>query len=96
MFWPKSNELPQYDDSALRARLDDLRSDFVHLRTMVRAQETAVATLQNERVLRESELADLRTRMEVVIKRIGARLERVNRPTDDLENAMTLVRSKRR
>jgi len=69
--------------SAPKAPLDDLahavshlRTDLDQLRTLCLDLDLECKKLRQERALRETEVADLRTRYETLVKRIGARVDR--------------------
>lgn len=61
---------------SLSSAVAQLRSDLLALRSLVLEQAQEIATLRQERALRETEMADLRTRYETLIKRIGARQQK--------------------
>lgn len=86
---------PKPDESALAdlvTAVGGLRTAVADLRTLVVDQGTEISRLQNERALRETEMADLRTRYETLIRRIGARLDRTEKPETETDSPLTVRR----
>jgi len=90
-----SRRQPEKPLNALSTAVDSLRTDLFALRSLVLDQDTEIKRLQNERTLRETELADLRTRHEVLIKRIGVRLQRAAEQANELPDVAEIRNSRR-
>ena len=80
MFWRKDTETPI---KALADAITDLRSELAGPSSLILGLAERVSVLEQERALRETEMSDLRTRYETLIKRVGARLDSQREPEHD-------------